>query len=103
MRLTHIPVSIDSLDLLITSVSADGRWRVIALTNNYSKTPTTLDDFDSSLAAKYPGLTLEGELKYLGWDKGAVTTELRMLFDDFVDSSEVGMRYLSLLFLASAT
>ncbi|KAI0313079.1 HAD-like protein [Amylostereum chailletii] len=46
----------------------------------------------SALADKYPGPTLESELQFLGWDDGAVMPSLKALFDDFVDSSEVGMR-----------
>jgi hypothetical protein len=77
--------------------AATENWRIIALTNNYSKVTTTLNDFDSPLATKYPGLTFEAEVKFLGWDQGAVPSTLRALFDDFVDSSEAGMRYAPLL------
>ncbi|KAI0313634.1 HAD-like protein [Amylostereum chailletii] len=76
----------------IRTIRAVGRWRIIALTNNYAKAHSTLIDFDSALTDKYPGLTLESELQFLGWDDGAVMPSLKALFDDFVDSSEVGMR-----------
>ena len=51
-----------------------------------------LNDFDSELAKRYPGITMDSELRFLGWDEGAVPAKLRAMFDDFVDSSEVGMR-----------
>lgn len=66
---------------------------MFALTNNYSKTPSALNDFDSELAKEYPEVTMESEMKQLGWDEGVVPPKLRAMFDDFVDSSEVGMRY----------
>ena len=66
---------------------------MFALTNNYSKAPSALNDFDSELAKRYPGITMDSELRFLGWDEGAVPAKLRAMFDDFVDSSEVGMRY----------
>ncbi|KZV75769.1 HAD-like protein [Peniophora sp. CONT] len=85
-----------SLDELVVSavqkIRATKRWRVFALTNNYSKTPSTLNDFNSDIAKKYPEITMESEMKHLGWDEGAVPLKLRAMFDDFVDSSEVGMR-----------
>ena len=70
-----------------------GQWRVIALTNNYSRVPSTLTDPNARIPEQYKGFTLEEEMKLLGWDEGAVPTSLRAMFDDFVDSSEVGMRY----------
>jgi len=33
------------------------------------------------------------ETKFLGWDDGAIPTHLRELFDDFCDSSSLGMRF----------
>jgi hypothetical protein len=42
--------------------------------------------------AKYAELNLKEEIKWLGWEEGAVSPELRAMFDDFCDSSEQGMR-----------
>jgi len=67
-------------------------WRLIALTNNYSKIDATFLGIDSRHLERYPGVTLESELRFLGWERGAVPPHIRQLFDDFVDSSEVGMR-----------
>ncbi|KAI0736955.1 HAD-like domain-containing protein [Fomitopsis betulina] len=69
-----------------------GRWRVIALTNNFSKTdadsigeapPSAEDSRDS---------TVQSELAFLGWEDGPTPSRLRALFDDFCDSSTLGMR-----------
>ncbi|KAI9458023.1 HAD-like protein [Russula earlei] len=76
----------------ILRIRAAERWRVIALTNNYSKIDTTFLGLDGRHLRRYPGVTLESELRFLGWDGGAVPSPIRELFDDFVDSSEVGMR-----------
>jgi hypothetical protein len=54
-----------------------GRYRVIALTNNYTASEQDLDP---------------EELAFLGWTEGATPPALRALFDDFVDSSTTGMR-----------
>ncbi|KAJ2915663.1 hypothetical protein MD484_g4743, partial [Candolleomyces efflorescens] len=52
-----------------------GKHRVIALTNNFAKIEVPPE-----------------ELEYLGWDAGVVPTHLTDLFDDFCDSSTLGMR-----------
>jgi hypothetical protein len=58
-----------------------GRYTLIALTNNYA------------VASNDPTLTAD-ERTFLGWsDGGPSAPALRALFDDFVDSSEVGMRW----------
>ena len=74
------------------------RWRVIALTNNFSKT----GDDDAGLVgagpppalrARFPAfVSPEAELAFLGWQDGAVPPRVRALFDDFCDSSTLGMR-----------
>lgn len=56
-------------------IRATGRWKVIALTNNFQK-------------AEVP----ESEREFLGWTKGATPDHLLALFDDFCDSSTLGMR-----------
>jgi len=77
----------------IRRIRAANRWRVIALTNNFSKTDSSLIGFDTPSSNEYPNSTLESELKFLGWEEGgAVSLRLRALFDDFIDSSQVGMR-----------
>lgn len=45
------------------------------------------------MPARYAGLTLKDEIVFLGWQDGAVPAHLRAMFDDFCDSSELGMRY----------
>jgi hypothetical protein len=63
----------------INSYPAAGKWRIIALTNNFSHTSST----------SIP----QSELEFLGWQDGGVTPpHLRALFDDFCDSSTLGMR-----------
>ena len=69
------------------------RWRVIALTNNYSKIDATFLGLDARHLERYPGATLQSELEFLCWEGGAVPSHIHELFDDFVDSSEVGMRW----------
>ncbi|KAH9961206.1 HAD-like protein [Lactifluus volemus] len=64
----------------ILRIRAANYWRVIALTNNYSKVDATFSTSDS---------------KPDTWNDipvGIVPPHVRQLFDDFVDSSEVGMR-----------
>lgn len=56
--------------------SATARWKVIALTNNFQK-------------AEVP----QSEREFLGWTEGAIPTHLLTLFDDFCDSSRLGMRW----------
>jgi hypothetical protein len=72
--------------------SAAERWRVIALTNNYSKIDASFLGLDTRDSKRYPGVTLDSELRFLGWERGPVPPHIRKLFDDFLDSSQVGMR-----------
>ncbi|KAI0053841.1 HAD-like protein [Auriscalpium vulgare] len=76
----------------IRRIRAAGRWRLIAITNNFSTIDASQLGFDDSFVDKYPDARLDTELEFLGWTDGAVPQYLRGLFDDFVDSSEVGMR-----------
>ncbi|CAL1704348.1 unnamed protein product [Somion occarium] len=72
----------------IRRIRSAGRWRVIALTNNFSKT-------DDAIAKGMPPgskFTVESELTFLGWEQGATPPKLRELFDDFCDSSTLGTR-----------
>ncbi|EPQ58393.1 hypothetical protein GLOTRDRAFT_36205 [Gloeophyllum trabeum ATCC 11539] len=81
----------------IHRIRAAGRWRIIALTNNFTKFDVSQDSGSSRFNAKalsVPGAILSPtELAFLGWDKGGpVPPRLRALFDDFCDSSTLGMR-----------
>jgi hypothetical protein len=58
------------------------RYRVIAVTNNFGNSTEGIEP---------------SELEFLGWTKDAASASprLRQLFDDYIDSSEVGLRYAS--------
>ncbi|KAJ4488459.1 epoxide hydrolase [Lentinula aciculospora] len=62
----------------IRCIRAAGKHKIIALTNNFSRTPIT----------PLP----HSELEFLGWQDGAITNRLKALFDDFCDSSTLGTR-----------
>ncbi|KAF7311552.1 Epoxide hydrolase [Mycena kentingensis (nom. inval.)] len=68
-----------SVPLLNPTQIVAGKHKIIALTNNFSRT-----------SSEHP--IPQAELEYLGWDEGAVSSSLRGLFDDFCDSSELGAR-----------
>lgn len=51
------------------------KWKVIALTNNFQKADVPRSEWD-----------------FLGWSDGATPAHLLQLFDDFCDSSTLGMR-----------
>ncbi|KAI0705830.1 HAD-like protein [Cytidiella melzeri] len=76
----------------IRRVRAAGKWRLIALTNNWAKTDLKALGDGQPAPAKYAALNLKEEIRWLGWEKGAVPPQLRAMFDDFCDSSEQGMR-----------
>jgi hypothetical protein len=57
------------------SFIAAGRHKIIALTNNFAKIDVPLS-----------------ERAFLGWVQGATPEHLTNLFDDFCDSSTLGMR-----------
>ncbi|KIY66105.1 HAD-like protein [Cylindrobasidium torrendii FP15055 ss-10] len=64
----------------IQRIRAAGKHKILALTNNYANV---------SPEGEIP----KAELDFLGWgEEGAVPTQLRALFDDFCDSSALGMR-----------
>ena len=63
------------LDLNPTFATAAGKYKLIALTNNFSKINIPQEEMD-----------------FLGWSEGATPNHLRELFDDFCDSSTLGMR-----------
>ena len=81
--LTYLPSHLDS---------ATGRWRVIALTNNYARTDLAVLRSHERLPQQYAHLNVSDELERLGWTEGAVPPRLRAMFDDFCDSSELGTR-----------
>ncbi|KAH0584044.1 hypothetical protein H2248_009618 [Termitomyces sp. 'cryptogamus'] len=59
----------------IHRIRATGRYKIIALTNNFAKADVPPE-----------------EAKFLGWADGATPNHLRTLFDDFCDSSTLKMR-----------
>ncbi|KDQ16340.1 hypothetical protein BOTBODRAFT_31029 [Botryobasidium botryosum FD-172 SS1] len=61
----------------IRCLRASGKYRVVALTNNFSGPFSSLD---------------QSELDFLGRSDGPVPCSMVEMFDDFVDSSSVGMR-----------
>jgi hypothetical protein len=62
---------------------AVGKWRIIALTNNFS----SKDSIPQS------------ELEHLGWQDGPTPRHVRDLFDDFCGSSELGLRCVACIFV----
>ena len=74
------------------SDAAERRWRVIALTNNFSKSEADIIGDAPPPNEQYPNFNVHAELAFLGWQDGATPPRLRALFDDFCDSSTLGMR-----------
>ncbi|KAH7909715.1 HAD-like domain-containing protein [Hygrophoropsis aurantiaca] len=68
----------DNVLLAINKIRAARKWLIIALTNNFAK----------HSQSEIP----ESELRFLGWQDGPTPPHLRALFDDFCDSSQLGMR-----------
>ncbi|CAE6465869.1 unnamed protein product [Rhizoctonia solani] len=70
------------------------RFRIVALTNNYSAQYERIRDTPPSQQGSHQ-FSPEAELEFLGWGKatgGPAGPKIRGLFDDFVDSSVVGSR-----------
>jgi len=63
----------------IHKIRATNRFRIISVTNNFGQSTAGIED---------------SELKFLGWEGGAASTspQLVQLFDDYIDSSVVGLR-----------
>jgi len=86
------------LDPLIVHVihrlRALGTFRIIALTNNFSAVePLNMSAPPRGFGDMYPGfISVEAEMKSLGWNDGIAPRRLRDLFEDFCDSSLFGMR-----------
>lgn len=59
----------------VERIRADGRFKVIALTNNFARVDLP-----------------QAERDFLGWGESATPDHLLRLFDDFCDSSTLGMR-----------
>ncbi|KAI0341859.1 epoxide hydrolase [Trametopsis cervina] len=76
----------------IRRIRAAGRWRVIALTNNWATATVETLGGGKPVPEKYAALSLRDEINWLGWGEGAVSSQLREMFDNFYDSSEHGMR-----------
>ena len=66
------------------NIVAAGKWRVMALTNNFGGYHGT----GVSPSQEIPA----AELQFLGWQDGPTPDHLRELFDHFYDSSTVGLR-----------
>ncbi|CAE7177216.1 unnamed protein product [Rhizoctonia solani] len=69
------------------------RFRIVALTNNYSAQYERIRD--APPPQQGDTFSPEAELEFLGWGKatgGPAGPRIRALFDDFVDSSVVGSR-----------
>ncbi|TDL27287.1 HAD-like protein [Rickenella mellea] len=76
----------------IRRIRATGKWRVIALTNNYSKSEQSILGDEPPTQDRYPNFSVQSELEFLGWKDGATPPAMLALFDDFCDSSSLGMR-----------
>ena len=76
-----------------TLLVALGRYRIFALTNNFTAICSSDATRTSGAAGQPPpGFSLEEEMRFLGWEQGLTPPSLRNLFDDFCDSSVFGMR-----------
>jgi len=76
----------------IYKLRASKRFRIVALTNNYSAQYDRIRNMSTFPTAEYK-FSPEAELDFLGWATGGPAgPKIRELFDDFVDSSVVGSR-----------
>jgi hypothetical protein len=75
-----------------SSLAALGRYRIIALTNNFGGVCSSDATKKVVPLSRPPGFSLEEEMRFLGWEQGVAPPSLRNLFDDFCDSSVLGMR-----------
>ena len=64
--------------------SASGRFKIVAVTNNFARS--------------HEGIP-QSELDFLGWSDVTTAKELKELFDDYIDSSVVGLRYVETPYL----
>ena len=73
------PILVHSAYFTDTSLPlASGRFKLIAVTNNFARSNVGIP---------------QSELDFLGWSNGSTVKEVKELFDDYVDSSVVGLRY----------
>lgn len=74
-------------------LAAFGRYRIFALTNNFTRLCSSEATSTTGTTGQPPlGFSLEEEMRFLGWEQGVAPPSLRHLFDDFCDSSVLGMR-----------
>ncbi|KAF8509547.1 epoxide hydrolase [Gautieria morchelliformis] len=78
----------DSVVEAIRRIRASGKYRIIALTNNFAKSEDTI----LAGAPLNADFSVQKELEFLGWQEGPTPFKLRALFDDFCDSSTLGLR-----------
>lgn len=79
----------------IHTLRASGRFRIVALTNNYSAQYDRIRSMKETTAKALLSFDPDAELAFLGWGPetgGPGGPRIRELFDDFVDSSVVGSR-----------
>ena len=62
------------------------------MTNNWARSDAASLGEGRPAPARYAHLRVRDEMVFLGWQDGAVPARLRNMFDDFCDSSELGMR-----------
>lgn len=87
IRGLHIINALHPLAPDVDGFLAAGKWKIIALTNNFSALNKASPD------PAHPSHIPKSELEYLGWEYGGpVPPQVRALFDDFCDSSTFGMR-----------
>ena len=70
---------------------------MIALTNNFSKLDEIIAGHGGDPASapprdRYPNFSIESERTFLGGEEGPTPPTMKALFDDFCDSSTIGMR-----------
>ncbi|KAJ1307742.1 hypothetical protein OPQ81_001829 [Rhizoctonia solani] len=77
----------------IHKLRESNKYRIVALTNNYSAQYERIRDTPSKQGTHQ--FSPKAELEFLGWGEavgGPAGPKIRALFDDFVDSSVVGSR-----------
>ncbi|KAI6043081.1 HAD-like protein [Pisolithus marmoratus] len=86
--------------MAIQKLQEAGKWRIIALTNNFGAhiigTGPVANECHHKDQHRAQALSAarisDSELRFLGWQDGPVPARLRALFHNFFDSSEVGLR-----------
>ncbi|KAI6118751.1 HAD-like protein [Pisolithus croceorrhizus] len=84
----------------IRKLRETGKWRIIALTNNFGAHIIGTGPVENEYrhknqhqpqASSIAGIS-DSELRFLGWQDGPVPSGVRALFHNFFDSSEIGLR-----------